>query len=43
MFRGNTMKIAKTAPDALKILWENKFFIKEKSQKEIEGEMHKWL
>lgn len=35
------MKIAKTAPDALNILWENKFFIKGKSQKEIEEELHK--
>jgi len=35
------MKIAKSAPDALKILWENKFFVKEKSQKEVEEELHK--
>ena len=35
------MKIAKHAPDALKILWQNNFFIKGKSQKEVEEELHK--
>ena len=35
------MKIAKTAPDALKILWRDKFFLKAKSQKDVEDELHK--
>jgi hypothetical protein len=35
------MKIAKTAPDALKILWEAKFFVNAKSQKDVEEELHK--
>ncbi len=35
------MKIAKNAPDALKKLWQNKFFKKGKSQKEVEKELHK--
>ncbi len=35
------MKTAKTAPDVLKILWEDKFFIKEKSQKEVGEELNK--
>ncbi|HEX7320330.1 MAG TPA: hypothetical protein VF399_08235 [bacterium] len=34
------MKIAKTAPDALKILWQNKFFIKGKTLNEVEEELH---
>lgn len=33
--------MAKTAPDALKILWRDKFFLKAKNQKEIEDELHK--
>lgn len=35
------MEIAKTAPDALKILWREKFFLKAKNQKEIEDELNK--
>ncbi len=35
------MKIVKTAPDALKILWREKFFLKSKSQKDVEDELHK--
>jgi len=35
------MKIVKTAPDSLKILWQDKFFLKSKSQKEVEDELHK--
>jgi hypothetical protein len=35
------MKIAKNAPDALKILWQNKFFKNGKSQKDVEKELHK--
>ncbi|MBI2542990.1 MAG: hypothetical protein HYW24_02285 [Candidatus Aenigmarchaeota archaeon] len=35
------MKIAKTAPDALKVLWEDKFFVTYRSQKETEGELTK--
>ncbi len=35
------MKIAKTAPDALKILWKDKFFVNGRSQKEVEDELHK--
>lgn len=35
------MKIAKTAPDALKILWKNRFFSKGKTQKEVEEDLHK--
>ncbi len=34
------MKIAKTVPDALKILWADKFFVKAKSQKDVEEELH---
>jgi len=30
------MKIAKTAPDALALLWQKKFFLKTRSVKEIE-------
>ena len=39
--RHKTMKIAKTAPNALKVLWKNGFLIKPRSQKEIEEELHK--
>jgi hypothetical protein len=35
------MRIAKTAPDALKILWRDKFFMKAKNQKDVESELHK--
>ena len=35
------MKVAKKAPDAIKILWGKKFFVKGKSQKEVEDELHK--
>ncbi len=35
------MKIAKSAPDALQLLWKNKFFLKGKNQKEVEQELHK--
>lgn len=35
------MKIAKTAPDALKILWSEKFFMAGKNQKEVDEELHK--
>lgn len=35
------MDIAKTAPDALKILWEYKFFVNAKTQKDVEEELHK--
>lgn len=35
------IKAAKKAPDALTILWRDKFFVEEKSQKEVEGELHK--
>ena len=41
MYKGEDMKIAKTVPDALKILWHDKFFMKEKSQKDVEDELHK--
>ena len=41
MYKGEEMKIAKTAPDALKSLWRDKFFMNSKSQKEVEDEMHK--
>lgn len=41
MKKGETMKIVKMAPDALKILWQDKFFLKEKSQKDVEDELHK--
>jgi repressor of nif and glnA expression len=35
------MKIARTAPDALKILWKEKGFLKPKDVKMIEGELEK--
>ena len=35
------MKIAKTAPDALKILWKEKVFLKIKDVKTIEAELEK--
>ena len=35
------MKIAKTAPDALKILWKEKVFFKPKDVKTIEAELEK--
>ena len=31
--KGESMKIAKTAPDTLRILWGDKFFVKAKNQK----------
>lgn len=33
------MKIAKTAPDALRILWKEKVFLKPRSLKDIEAEL----
>jgi len=33
------MKIAKTAPDALKILWKEKVFLKSRSIRDIESEL----
>lgn len=35
------MKIAKTAPDALKILWKEKIFLKPKDMRTIEAELEK--
>jgi hypothetical protein len=35
------LKIAKTAPDALKILWREKVFLKPKVLKIIEGELER--
>jgi repressor of nif and glnA expression len=35
------MKIAKTAPDALKILWKEKVFLKPKDVNTIESELEK--
>jgi hypothetical protein len=35
------MKIAKTAPDALKILWKDKVFLKPKDVNTIEAELEK--
>ena len=35
------MKIAKTAPDALKILWKEKVFLKLKDVKTVEPELEK--
>jgi len=35
------MRIAKTAPDALKILWKGKVFFKPKDVKTIEAELQK--
>ncbi len=35
------MKIAKSAPDALKILWREKVFLKPKNVKTIESELEK--
>ena len=35
------MKVAKTAPDALKLLWKDKNFLKPKDVNVIEGELEK--
>jgi hypothetical protein len=35
------MEIAKTAPDALKLLWKNKFFLEFKDFKKIKEELSK--
>jgi len=35
------MKVAKTAPDALKLLWKGKFFLKPKSAKEVAQELER--
>lgn len=35
------MKIVKTAPDALKILWKDKVFLKSKGVRTIEAELEK--
>jgi repressor of nif and glnA expression len=35
------MNVAKTAPDALKILWKEKIFLKPKDVKAIESELEK--
>lgn len=41
MSKGNDMKVAKTIPEALKILWKEKIFIKAKKFREIEIELEK--
>ena len=35
------MKTARKAPDALKILWGEKFFLEGKTKKEVEAALHK--
>lgn len=35
------MKMARSAPEALKILWKDGFLTEEKSQKDVEQELHK--
>jgi hypothetical protein len=35
------MKIAKTAPNALKMLWKEKIFLKPKNTQDIESELEK--
>jgi hypothetical protein len=40
MSLGKEMKIARKAPDALRILWKEKFFEKEKGRNEVEQALH---
>jgi hypothetical protein len=39
--KGEKMKVAKTAPDALKLLWKDKMLLKPKNVQEIDGELEK--
>ncbi len=41
MQRGNEMKIAKTAPAALKILWSEKVFLKQKNFADVKKALEK--
>jgi hypothetical protein len=41
MSKGDDMDVARTAPDALKLLWKNGFFFKQKTVKEIKLELEK--